>query len=166
MNVENYIKQNDIIVKTDNSVFTFFLSQNTNSVKIIVKCDTVIANESINLHFSFNQKVQLQHNVAWKLSITKDDANIKKYGKLAFDLEDSLDFSIERANNSITVLIPKKNNENQFAFCPTITIDEKEFSLIAEFITPKYIETWFLLDENNEIYINDIFKLFFAQRIG
>lgn len=158
MNKENYIKQNDIVVKTDNSVFTFCLSQNTSSVEIIVKCDTAIVSESINLHFSFNQKVQLQHNDSWKLSITKDDVTIKKYGKLAFDVEDSLDLSINRATDYVTVAIPKKNNETQFAFCPTITKDEKEFSLIAEYITPKYIETWFLLDENNDTYINDIFK--------
>lgn len=158
MKTENYVKQNNIIIKTDNSNFTFFVSQNLNTVEIVVKSDTIITNEIINLHISFNQKLQLQHNSAWKLSIYKDNVIIRKYDKLGYDAEDTMDLSITRTSNSITVTIPKKNNEKQFAFCPTITKNEKEFSLIEKYITPKYIETWFLLDENNSIYINDIFK--------
>lgn len=158
MNTENYIKQNDIIVRTDDSKYKFLLQQNAEEMKIIVKCDTVITDEIIHLHISFNPKLQLQHNSAWKLSVTKDNVTIKKYGKLSFDTEDKIDLSVVSTMNSITVSIPKKNNETLLAFCPTVTKNEREFSLITEYITPKYIETWFILDVNNDVYINDIFK--------
>ena len=158
MNKENYIKQNDILIKANNTHFGFFLEQNSNEVKIIVKCDTTITDEIINLHISFNPKSQLQHNDAWKLSIEKENVNIKKYTTLDFDKECEIKLQIHQTTDSITVIIPKPNNENEFSFCPTITQNENEFSLISEYITPKYIETWYLLDENNTIYINDIFK--------
>lgn len=157
MNRTNFIFIENIFIKTDSATFVFFVNTHKNGISIDIKSNNKITDEVINLYFSFNPMLQLQHNDAWKLSIKKDSIEIKKYVNRNFEEEVHFPLSITRSETNINVLISNISNNYEFSFCPSITKNEKEFTLIEDYITPKYIETWYILKDNN-IYINDIFK--------
>lgn len=157
MNRTNFISIENIFIKTDSATFAFFVNTQKNGISIDIKSNNKITDEVINLYFSFNPMLQLQHNDAWKLSIKKDSIEIKKYVNRNFEEEVHFPLSITRSETNINVLISNISNNYEFSFCPSITKNKKEFTLIEDYITPKYIETWYILKDNN-IYINDIFK--------
>ena len=158
MKLTNKVKVNNIFLKTDTNTYEYDILNQADSVALIVKTDTEITTETFNIFFSFNPNVQLQHNDAWKLSINTNDVVVKKFGTIEFDVDDKLNLTYELKNNSLAISIKKPINSSDFTFCPSITKNDAEFTLIKEYITPKYIETWFVIDESNNIYINDVFK--------
>ena len=158
MNTVNLIPIETIFIKTDTATFIFSVKNKNECISINIKSSEKITTEVINFFFSFNSSLQLQNNDAWKLSIENKKHSIKKYNNRYFNTEIDFNLSITASEKEIEILIPNSTNKVDFAFCPSITKNGNDYSLIKNYITSKYLETWYVLKENNTIYINDIFK--------